>query len=120
MDLRLNFVFIVAAVFTFLFVVKKIQKHGLNIDDAIAWILWSIILLIISVFPGVATFVSQSLGFMATSNFIFSVFIFFLYVMLFSQMIQISRLKEKQKELIQKLSIKEYEEKMKDKEDKGA
>ncbi len=110
MDLRLNFVFIVASIFTFLFVVKKITKHGLNIDDAIAWILWAVILLIISVFPGVASFISKTLGFISTSNFIFSVFIFFTYIMLFSQMIKISQLKEKQKELIQKLSIKEYEE----------
>lgn len=110
MDLRLNFVFIVASIFTFVFVIKTIKKHGLNIDDAIAWIIWSLILLIISVFPGVAQFIAHQLGFMATSNFIFSVFIFFLYIMLFVQMITISRLKEKQKDLIQKLSIKEYEE----------
>ena len=48
---------------------------------------------------------------MSTSNFIFCAFIFFLYIMLFTQTAQISKLKEKQKELIQKLSIKEYEEK---------
>ena len=47
---------------------------------------------------------------MSTSNFIFCLFIFFLYIMLFNQNAQISKLKEKQKELIQKLSIKEYEE----------
>lgn len=110
MDLRLNFVFIVASLFTFVFVIKTIKKHGLNIDDAIVWILWSIGLLIISVFPGVAQFIAKELGFMATSNFIFSVFIFFLYIVVFAQMIAISRLKERQKDLIQKLSIKEYEE----------
>ena len=45
---------------------------------------------------------------MSPSNFIFCLFIFFLYIMLFNQTAQISKLKEKQKELIQKLSINEY------------
>ena len=46
---------------------------------------------------------------MSMSNFIFSMFIFFLYLMLFTQSIKISDLKEKNKDLVQKLSIKEYE-----------
>lgn len=108
MGLKLQMVFIIASIVTFIFVIKKIQKHGLNIDDAIVWILWSIVLLIVSVFPSIPTWISKELGFMSTSNFIFCLFIFFLYIMLFNQTTQISKLKEKQKELIQKLSIKDY------------
>lgn len=104
----LNLVLIIASVLTFIFVVLKIRKNGLNIDDSIIWIIWAFALLVISIFPQIPTFFSKELGFMATSNFIFTVFIFFLYILLFIQSIQISKLKEKQKELIQKLSIKEY------------
>ena len=111
MSFKLQLVFIFASLITFLFVIKKIQKHRLNIDDAIIWILWSIGLLIISIFPQIPGWISKKLGFMSTSNFIFCVFILFLYIMLFTQTAQISKLKEKQKELMQKLSIKEYEEK---------
>ena len=111
MGLKLQLVFILSSLLTFVFVIKKIQKHGLNIDDAIMWILWSIVLLIISVFPQVPAWISNKLGFMSTSNFIFCAFIFFLYIMLFTQTTEISKLKEKQKDLIQKLSIKDYEEK---------
>ena len=95
MGLKLQLVSIFASLMTFVFVIKKIQKHGLNIDDAIMWILWSILLLIISVFPQIPTWISKQLGFMSTSNFIFCVFIFFLYIMLFTQTAQISKLKEK-------------------------
>ena len=115
MSFKLQLVFIFASLITFLFVIKKIQKHRLNIDDAIIWILWSIGLLIISIFPQIPGWISKKLGFMSTSNFIFCVFILFLYIMLFTQTAQISKLKEKQKELIQKLSIKEYENKEKNK-----
>ena len=108
MGLKLQMFFVIATVLTFIFVITKIQKHGLNIDDAIVWILWSIVLLIVSVFPSIPTWISKKLGFMSTSNFIFCLFIFFLYIMLFNQTTQISKLKEKQKDLIQKLSIKDY------------
>ena len=101
---KLQIVFILASILTFVFVITKIRKQGMNIDKSIVWILWSILLLIISVFPKLADFISSSLGFMTTSNFIFTLFIFFL----FDQVSQISKLQEKQKELIQKLSIKEY------------
>ena len=92
MGLKLQMFFIIASIVTFIFVIKKIQKHGLNIDDAIVWILWSIVLLIVSVFPSIPTWISKELGFMSTSNFIFCLFIFFLYIMLFNQTTQISKL----------------------------
>lgn len=110
MGIHLQIVFIIASILTIIYIIRKIRKHGLNIDDSIVWIIWAIVLLMFSLFPGISDFISEKLGFMSTSNFIFSLFIFFLYIMLFSQTIQISRLKEKQKDLIQKLSIKEYEE----------
>ncbi len=108
--MELRYFFIIASVITFLFVIKKIQKHGLDIDGVIAWILWTILLLVISIFPQIPIWISNKLGFMSSSNFIFCLFIFFLYIMLFNQNAQISKLKEKQKELIQKLSINEYQE----------
>ena len=111
MGLKLQLVFIFASILTFVFVIKKIQKHGLNIDDAILWILWSILLLVVSLFPQIPTWISEQLGFISTSNFIFCIFILFLYVMLFTQTAEISKLKEKQKQLIQKLSIQNYEHK---------
>lgn len=115
MKIELQLVFITASLLTLFFVIRKIRKHKLNIDDSIIWILWALILLILSLFPDLAIFVSSKLGFISTSNFIFSLFTFFLYIILFFQTIEISSLKEKNKQLIQKLSIKEYEEKQKDK-----
>ena len=76
--MELRYFFIIASVITFLFVIKKIQKHGLDIDDAIVWILWAILLLIISIFPQIPIWISNELGFMSPSNFIFCLFIFFI------------------------------------------
>ena len=105
MDLKLQIVFILASVGTIIFVIRQIRKYGLNIEDSVTWILWSMMLLILSLFPAVADGIAKFLGFMSTSNFILSLFVFYLYIALVMQMIQISKLKEKEKELIQKLSI---------------
>lgn len=111
--MQLSLVFLITSFLTFIFIILKIRKNGLNIDDSIIWIMWGLLLLILSIFPQIPTYISSILGFMSTSNFIFSLFIFFLYILLFIQGIQISKLKEKQKELIQKLSLKEKQERSK-------
>lgn len=116
MSFKLQFVFIVASVITFIFIIYQIRKHDLNIEDALGWLLWILLLIILSVFPQIAMFISSNLGFMSASNLVFTAFILFLYIMVFIQTIQISKLKERQKELIQKLSLKAYEEKKKEKE----
>lgn len=111
--MQLSIVLIIVSVLTFFFVVSKIRKNGLNIDDSIIWILWAITLLVLSIFPQVATFFSQEFGFQSTSNFVLSVFIFALYLIIFMQAVQISKLKNKLTQLVQKVSIKdvkEYEE----------
>lgn len=102
-------VFVVASIGTFWFVLRRIRKNNLNIEDSISWILWSLLLLLFSIFPRIPTYISSRLGFMSASNFVLTMFIFFLYLMLFAQNVKISALKEKNKDLVQKLSIRDYE-----------
>lgn len=108
MNLQLQLVFIFSSVITLIYIIRKIRKHKLNIDDSIIWIIWSIFLLVISLFPQLCYSVSKTLGFQSTSNFILTLFTFFLYIILFFQNIQISLLKEKNKELTQKISLYAY------------
>ena len=103
--MRLQVVLILASLFTFIYVIRRIRKHKLNIDDSILWIIWSVILLVLSLFPNLSKTISELLGFESTSNFILTGFIFCLYIMVFFQNIKISELKEKNKSLVQKLSI---------------
>ena len=39
MDLQLNLFFILISVLTIIYIIKKIRKHKLNIDDSIVWII---------------------------------------------------------------------------------
>lgn len=108
LERQLQITFIITSLCTFIYVLNKIRKHKLNINDSIIWILWSLLLLIASIFPGISLKVAQFIGFHSTSNFIICLFIFFIYIIVFYQGIQISLLKEKNKELVQKCSIYAY------------
>ena len=46
--MRLQIVLILASLFTFIYLIRKIRKHKLNIDDSILWIIWSLVLLVLS------------------------------------------------------------------------
>ena len=103
--MKLYWILIIVSLITFSYIIKKIRKHKLNIDDSILWIVWSVVLLILSIFPDLSKGISKLLGFESTSNFILTGFIFCLYIMVFFQNIKISELKEKNKELVQRVSI---------------
>lgn len=105
MQLGLRILFLVVSLATLFFILSRIRKHSLNIDDAIIWILWGLLLLLFSIFPGFVVWAGSLLGFMSTSNFVLCIFVFFLYLILFLQTIKISSLREKNKELIQKMSL---------------
>lgn len=113
--MNLQIVLIVASLVTFIYVIGKIKKHQLNIEDSIIWIIWSIVLLVLSIFPGLSHAISNFLGFESTSNFILSGFVFLLYILVFFQNIRISELKEKNKKLVQRLSIDKKNEEEKNK-----
>ena len=105
MDIRLQLVLIFISLITFFYVIHRIRKSQLNINDAIPWIIWVIAIIVLSVFFNLSQELSNLFGFESTSNFILTLFIFFLYILLFQSNIQISKLREQNKILIQKISI---------------
>lgn len=111
MSAQLNIFFIIISTITLIYIIMQIRKHKLNIDDSILWIFWSIVLLIVSIFPDLSFYIAEKMGFQSTSNFILCLFIFILYMILFFQNIKISELRDKNKQLVQKISIYAYKQK---------
>lgn len=116
METKQSVLFFVVAVVTVLFIFLQIRKNKLNIDDSLLWLMWSMLLLVFGVFPGLVNKIAHNIGFVATSNFVLCLFIFFSYFIIFLQSIKISQLKEKTNRLIQKISL--FENEIRDKLDK--
>ena len=109
MTLTLQIILFIASVITFIFVIRKIRKSQLNIADAVVWILLSLLLIVMSVCLPFMSKVAHALGFMSTSNFVFSMILFFLLIIVFGLTVKVSLLNEKIKNLNHYIALKEKE-----------
>lgn len=109
MSLTLRISLIVVCVLACLYVLRRIRRAQMEIEDAIYWIFASTALVIISIFPQIPDFLSQLLGIRSPSNFVFLAVIFVVIVKLFSLSLEVSYLKQKLKSTIQNVAIREKE-----------
>ena len=110
MPLMLRILLIVSAIWTAYYILRGIRKSQLSIQDSIFWIVFSVVAFLLAVFPNVAIGMTQLLGFVSPANFIFLVFIFILYIKLFSTSQKISVMENKIKKLGYELALKNMEE----------
>ncbi len=109
MSWTLRICLIVVCVIACLYVLRRIRRAQMEIEDAIYWIVVSIALVIISIFPQIPDFLSDLLGIQSSSNFVFLAVIFVVIVKLFSLSLEVSLLKQKLKSTIQNVAIREKE-----------
>ena len=105
MTLTLRIVLIVASVLVVFYTIRKIRKSQLNIDDSVFWIGFSVMLLIMSIFPQIVTFFTRLLGIASPVNFVFLFVIFLILIKLFKLAIDLSITKHRLNHLIQRIAI---------------
>ncbi|WP_405315238.1 DUF2304 domain-containing protein [Faecalibacillus faecis] len=105
MSLTLQIILIVATILSFIVLVKNVKKGKLRTDYALGWILCSLALIIIAIFPQIAYFFANLIGVISTANMVFAAIIFMLIILVYILFNKVSMLEEKQKNLIQELAI---------------
>ena len=105
MSLTLRIALILVSFLVVMFVLRKVRKTQLNIDDAIYWIIASFLLLVLSIFPQLAIWASELLGIESAANFVFLFMIFVILVKLFNMEIDLSILKQRLNRLIEKQAL---------------
>ncbi len=113
MTITLRIFFILVSIVSMISMIRKIRKSKMQIEYTIFWIIVAGLLIIIAIFPQIAMFFSELLGFQTPANFVFAFTIFILFIKVFMMTVEISTLEAKIKELTQKmaLNIKNSEEK---------
>jgi len=109
MSLLLQGILIACSVLVFIYMFHKIRKSQIDISDSIFWIVFSVILFIISVFPQIPILFSKAFGVQSPVNFIFLTVIFLLIIKVFLLSVKISFLENKIKTLAQEMSISDFE-----------
>lgn len=95
MSIVLRISLFVGSLLILFFVMRRIRKSGLEIADSIFWLLISAALIVIAIFPQIAYWASDLLGFDAPVNFVFCCGIVVLLVRTFTQDQMICQLKKK-------------------------
>ncbi len=109
MTIELRLFLVAGALVALIFFLYQIRKSRLQIGYAISWGLFSVIILIIAIFPDLITKPSRLLGFESPANMVFVLVIFVLFTKLFTTTMRLSKLDRQVADLAQHIAICEAE-----------
>lgn len=95
MPRELRIILVIGAVGTLLYFLWHIRRSRMQIGYAISWTLFSMLIVLMSVFPSLFTSLSALLGFESPANMVYLLIIFALLLKQFSMTIKLSRLDQK-------------------------
>ena len=107
MSLELRTLLLVFSIGSFWYIIRKIKKAQIKIEDSIFWIFAWAVIVIISVFPEMVYFFTNVLGIMSPVNFVYLVIIFVLLIKVFLMSIKQSQMENKIKNLAEEIAIKD-------------
>lgn len=96
---------ICGAVLTLYVIVSRVRRSKIQMEDAVFWVLLALALVVVAVFPQIAFFFSQAIGFASPSNFVFLLVSAILVVKVFANAAEISLLKHKVNQLSQEIAL---------------
>lgn len=124
MSYFLRILILLASIVTLIYVLKRIRKAQLRIQDSLFWIFLAVIFVVMGAFPQVVYILTRLMGFQAPVNLVFLVMIFILLIKVFLSSIKISQLENKLDTLVQEMAIaenlKQLEEAQEEKQQKAA
>ena len=109
MTLTLRILLILSSVLASCTVVRRIRKSKMQIDDAVFWVLFSLVLIVLAVFPHIIYWISILTGFHSPANLLYLLIIFVLIMKIFSMSIKLSILESKITKLAQDTALEKIE-----------
>ena len=106
-SIYLRVLLVLGSISTAAFILKRIQQAKVQIEDCIFWLFFAAFLLLLSIFPEVASWVSRLLEFESPINLVYLLIIFVLLVHQFSMTVRISQMDFKLRTLAQKVALNE-------------
>ena len=100
-----NWFFIVISIFIVLYMLISIRKNKLTINNSIVWIIFCIVLIVLSIFPTSLDWLANILGISYPPALFLTIAIIVIFIMLFYQSKKIEDLQRKIINLSQEVSI---------------
>lgn len=108
MSVLLRYLLLFAAVVTAVWILNRIRKMKVKMEDAIFWIVFAVILCILGLFPELTYWLTRKLGVLSPANLIFLVMIFLLIEKVFTLSIIVSQLEDKITILASELALRAH------------
>lgn len=109
MPLSLRACLVFVSLVTLVFVIIRIRKSQIQLDDSLFWIIFSIFVFLASIVPELFSFFADILEIESPANLVFLLFIFILVIKVFSLSVKLSQETVKTRELVQRLAIEQFE-----------
>ena len=109
MSWMLRAILILTSVLTCFWILRKIRKSQVRIEDSVFWLLFSLGLILLSLFPQLASWAANLIGVVSPVNFVFLSIIFVLMLKLFLLSIKTSQQEHKLQSFVQNYAIRDKE-----------
>lgn len=100
-----NWYFIVLSVFVILYIIYSIRKNKLSVNNSFMWIVFCIIMLLLSIFPKSLDWLAEFAGISYPPALFLTIAVVILFILNFQYSKKIEELKKKVIDLGQELSI---------------
>ena len=107
MNIYLRLFLILGAVFVLVMVIRKIRSSQIQTSDSISWLFFAGIFVLLAVFPQIAFFFSNLLGFESPANFVFLCVVAVVVVKEFTLTAKVAHLRHKLNTLTQEIALRE-------------
>ena len=107
MTVSLRVILICVSLLVVFYVLRRIRKAKLKIEYSLFWIVFSFLLLILSIFPDIATMLATMCGIKSAVNFIFLFMIFIVLLHSFYLTFKVSHLEDMIQNLTQEIAVRD-------------
>ena len=105
MDRILQIILIISTILFAIFIIVKTSKKKMNYKLTILWLCFSLMIIILAIFPQIITWIAKTIHIETPVNALFLMFIFLLIVIVFYLSAEISKLQTKMTILIQENAL---------------
>jgi hypothetical protein len=105
MPISQRLLLILGAIAILTIIVRSVRAKRILIEDSLFWIMFSLLLVILGLFPQIAFFFASFFGFQSPANLVFLVVVGILLIKEFRNTAKISLLKEKVNQLAQEIAL---------------
>lgn len=108
MSIRLQVILILMWIVLLIFLIKQIRKRSIDLKHSLAWLLLDVALICVTVFPSLLIKISELFGVEIPTNIVFFLGMCLILIINYTQTVALSRMSERQKNLVQHIALTEY------------